>query len=434
LAVLDRFKRVWNAFRSNEEVPQEALGYGPSTGFRPQTTRYRTGNERTIVTSVYTRLGIDVAGIDFKHIQLDDAGRYLEDVDSGLNLCFSLESNLDQGPRAFRQDIAQTLFDKGVAAVVPVDTSDDPTDIGTFDIYTLRVGHITAWYPHHVRVDLYNENTGRRQEITLEKRVVAIIENPLYSVMNEPNSTLQRLIRKLGLLDNIDETSAGRLDLIIQLPYVIKSEARKQQAESRRKEIEFQLKSSQYGIAYADGTEKITQLNRPADNQLLKQVEYLTTMLYQQLGITPAVMDGTADEAAMLNYFNRTIEPILDAIKEAMERSFLGAVGVKKGQRIRYFKDPFNLVPVSELAVIADKFSRNEILTPNEIRGYMGIPPNEDPKADLLMNSNMPQALETGLEPEEEDDDLLQSAFDEIDMTLDEVFKEVGGEMNNGSG
>lgn len=395
MAVLDRIRHAWNAFRSNEnDYLENTLSYGPSTGFRPQSKRFGFSNEKSIVTSVYTRIGIDVSGIDLRHVQLDDQDRYEKDVDSKLNLCLSFESNLDQGPRAFRQDIAMTLFEKGVAAIVPVDTTEDPADDDSFDILTVRVGEVTAWFPQHVRVNLYNEATGLREEITLEKKFVAIVENPLYAVMNEPSSTLQRLIRKLNLLDNVDESSAGRLDLIIQLPYVVKSEARKQQAENRRKEIEFQLKSSQYGIAYADGTEKITQLNRPAENQLLAQVEYLTDMLFTQLGITPGVMDGTADEAAMLNYFNRTVEPILEAIMEAMQRAFLGMPRYITGQRIRYFKDPFNLVPAVEMATVVDKFSRNEILTPNEVRGFMGIPPSSDPKADKLNNSNMPQTEE----------------------------------------
>jgi hypothetical protein len=323
---------------------------------------------------------------------MDEFGRYSKDLDSGLNRCLTLEANLDQAPRAFRQDIVTTLFDKGVAAIVPVDTSVNPFDTDTYDIHTLRVGEVTTWYPNHVRVSIYNEVRGLREEVTLEKKFVSIVQNPLYAVMNEPNSTLQRLIRKLNLLDTVDEqSSSGKLDLIIQLPYVIKSDARRNQAEQRRKDIEFQLKGSQYGIAYTDGTEKITQLNRPAENNLLQQVEYLTDMLYSQLGITTAVMDGTADEKTMLNYYNRTIEPILDSIVEAMERTFVGRLGIAKKERIKYFRDPFKLVPVSNLAEIADKFTRNEILTSNEIRGFMGIPPSADPKADKLINSNMPQ-------------------------------------------
>jgi putative sterol carrier protein len=336
-------------------------------------------------------MSIDVSGVGFKHVQLDKEERYLEDKESGLSKALTLEPNLDQGPRAFRQDIAMTLFDKGAAAIVPVDTTQDPTTNEQFDIHTLRVGEIIDWYPKHVKVNLYNEATGLREDITLEKRYVAIVENPLYAVMNQQNGTLQRLIRKLTLLDAVDEQSgSGKLDLIIQLPYVIKSEARQKQAEARRESIELQLKDSQYGIAYTDSTEKITQLNRPAENNLLQQIEYLTKMLYGQLGITEDIMNGTADEKTMLNYYNRSIDPILQAITEAMQRSFLGPMGTAKGERVYYFKDPFKLVPVSEIAEIADKFTRNEILTSNEIRGFMGIEPFPDEKADKLNNSNMP--------------------------------------------
>ena len=397
MAFSDRLKRMWNAFRSTEQTdPFISYNVGPSSSIRPDRTRLRFTNERSIISSIYTRLSVDVAAIEIRHVELDDQNRYSEDVDSKLNTCLLLEPNLDQGPRAFRQDIAMTLFDKGSAAIVPVDTVEDPTTNMVFDIATLRVGEITSWYPRHVRVSVYNIATGLRQEITLEKRFVAIVENPLYSVMNEPNSTLQRLIRKLNLLDSVDEaTGSGKLDLIIQLPYVIKSEARKLQAEQRRQDIEFQLKGSQYGIAYTDGTEKITQLNRPAENNLLKQIEYLTTMLYGQLGLTEEIMNGTADEKAMLNYFNRTIEPLITAIIEAMQRAFLGRIGVSNKERIKYFQNPFKLVPVNDLAEIADKFTRNEILTANEIRGFMGLPPSKDPKADKLVNSNMPQPEES---------------------------------------
>lgn len=394
MPILDNFKRAWNAFRNTKDE-FSSFDYGPTAyygGGSPSRQRLYFYSERSIISSIYTRIAVDISGLLIKHVQLDDQGRYFGDIDSAMNQCFTLEANIDQAPRAFRQDIIMTLFDKGVAAVVPVDTSRSPETNMIFDIYTMRVGEIITWYPKHVRVSVYNENTGQREEITLEKRYVAIIENPLYSVMNEPNSTLQRLIRKLGLLDAVDEqSSSGKLDIIIQLPYVIKSEARRQQAEKRREDIEFQLKGSQYGIAYTDGTEKITQLNRPAENNLLKQVEYLTSMLYNQLGLTEEVMNGTADEEAMLNYFNRTIEPIVDAIVEAMQRAFLGPQGTQRDERIRYFRDPFKLVPVNEIAEIADKFTRNEILTANEIRGFMGIPPSDDPKADELKNSNMPQ-------------------------------------------
>lgn len=397
----DRIRKAWNAFRYSDATYKDDYNLGPPSygGYAPQKQQLRIFNERSIIASIYTRISIDVADLLIRHVKLDEFGRYSADVTSVLNKTLTLEPNLDQSPRAFRQDIAMTLFDKGCAAIVPVDTAVNPNTNETFDIYTLRVGEVVSWYPKHVRVNLYNENTGARQEITLQKRFVAIVENPLYSVMNEPNSTLQRLIRKLGLLDQLDElTGSGKLDIIIQLPYVIKSEARRQQAEQRRQDIEFQLSGSKYGIAYTDGTEKITQLNRPAENNLLAQVEYLTTLLFGQLGITDEIMNGTADEKAMLNYFNRTIEPIVDAIVQAMQRSFVGPTATARGERIQYFRDPFKLVPVADLAEIADKFTRNEILTSNEIRGFMGIPPSPEPKADQLANPNMPQPIDQ-LEP-----------------------------------
>lgn len=398
MAFGDRVKRMWNAFFNNEDKGFGSPQYGMTTnlsGGRPDRTRLRYTNEKSIISSIYTRLAIDVAAIDFRHVKIDDEERYSEDVNSNLNLCFTLEANIDQAPRAFKQDVILTLFDKGVAVIVPVDTIGIPTEDPTFDVVTMRVGEVTSWFPRHVRVSVYNENKGERQEITLEKRYLAIIENPLYSVMNESNSTLQRLIRKLNILDAVDEQSgSGKLDLIIQLPYVIKSEARKLQAEQRRQDIEFQLKGSQYGIAYTDGTEKITQLNRPAENNLLKQVEYLTNMLYGQLGLTEEVMNGTADEQAMLNYFNRTIEPLVTAMLEAMQRSLLGRVGTNNKERIKYFQNPFKLVPVKDLAEIADKFTRNEVLTSNEIRSFMGLKPSKDPKADKLLNSNVRQPSE----------------------------------------
>ncbi|MBA2727657.1 MAG: phage portal protein [Parachlamydiaceae bacterium] len=390
---------MWNAFQNNEQTQsnQDVLyGMGPNYNVRPDRTRLRYTNERSIISAIYTRLSVDLAAIDVRHVMLDEGGRYEKDSDSKLNECFTLEPNLDQAPRAFKQDICMTMFDKGSAAIVPVDTTVNPATGKVFDILTLRVGDVVAWYPRHVRVSLYNIATGSRQEIVLEKRNVAIVENPLYSVMNEPNSTLQRLIRKLNLLDAVDEQSgSGKLDLIIQLPYVIKSEAKRLAADKRREDIEFQLKGSQYGIAYTDATEKITQLNRPAENNLLKQVEYLTTMLYGQLGLTEEVMNGTADEKAMLNYFNRTIEPLVAGIVEAMQRAFVGGVGISNRERIKYFTNPFKLVPVNDLAEIADKFTRNEILTANEIRGFMGLQPSKDPKADKLVNSNMPQPVES---------------------------------------
>lgn len=344
-----------------------------------------------------TRVSIDVSSVDIRHVRTDDQRRYLEDIDSGLNNCLTLEANIDQAARQFRIDLMMSLCDSGVVAVVPVDTSISPTKSGGYDILTLRVGEVVAWYPYHVRVKLFNEAKGVREEIVLEKKFVAIVENPLYTVMNEPNSTLQRLIRKLNLLDGADEqVASGKLDLIIQLPYVIKSEARRQQAEQRRKDIEFQLKGSQYGIAYTDGTEKITQLNRPAENNLLVQIEYLTKLLYSQLGLTEEVMNGTADEKAMINYFNRTVEPFLTAIVEAMRRSFLTKTARSQRQTVMFFRDPFRLMPISEIAEIADKFTRNEIATSNEIRQAIGWIPSKDPKADQLVNANMP-ARDTGI-------------------------------------
>lgn len=395
MAVLERIVSAWNAFRDTNRLrPAASTPYGHTYTSKPDQHRFRSySNERTIITSIYTRMSIDVASVGYRHVQHDDKGRFASDVDSALAKALTFEPNLDQGPQAFRQDIAMTLFDKGSAAIVPVDTTTDPLMSREFDIFTLRVGEIVEWYPNHVKVNLYNQATGKREEITLEKRLVAIVENPLYAVMNAPNGTLQRLIRKLTLLDAVDEqSSSGKLDLIIQLPYVVKSEARKQQAAERRENIQLQLKDSQYGIAYTDATEKITQLNRPAENNLLGQVEWLTKMLYGQLGITEEVMNGTADEAAMINYHNRAIDPIIQAITEAMQRSFIGLTRTTEGERIQAFKDPFRLVPVSDLAEISDKFARNEILTSNEIRGFMGIPPSTDPKADQLVNSNMPQS------------------------------------------
>lgn len=394
VTIKERFSKAVNAFtntKDTEEFWGENAFYGGGQSSQPGRTHLRITNERSIITSIYTRISIDVASVLIKHVRLDDQDRYLEDVDSGLNNCLTLEANLDQAARALRQDVAMTLCDPGVAVVVPVDTTLNPNVTASYDILTMRVGQVVRWYPKHVRVSLYNENTGKREELTVPKSVAAIVENPLYAVMNEPNSTLQRLIRKLNLLDSVDEQSAsGKLDLIIQLPYVIKSEARKQQAEQRRKDIEFQLKGSQYGIAYTDGTEKITQLNRPAENNLLGQVEYLTDMLYGQLGITKEVMLGTADEQAMLNYWNRTIEPIVDAIVEEMRRKFLTKTARTQKQSIEYFRDPFKLIPIGNIAEIADKFARNEILSSNEVRQIVGFKPSGDPKADQLINSNMP--------------------------------------------
>jgi hypothetical protein len=390
-----RLKHAWNAFTNQKEdiFAGPFSSGGASYGVRPDRIRLRISNERSYISSIYTRISIDIASIVTKHVRLDDEDRYLEDIDSSLNDCLTLESNTDQTARALKQDIVLTLFDKGVAAIVPVDTTLDPNLTGAYDVSTLRVGEIVTWFPQKVRVSVYNEQTGRREEVTLDKSFVAIVENPLYNVMNEPNSTLQRLIRKLNLMDSVDEqSSSGKLDLIIQLPYVIKSEARRQQADQRRKDIEFQLKGSQYGIAYTDGTEKVTQLNRPAENNLLAQIEYLSAMLYGQLGITEEVMNGTADEKTMINYYNRTVEPVLSAIVDSMKRTFLTKTARSQNQSIMFFRDPFKLVPLADLAEIADKFTRNEILTSNEFRQVIGFKPSKDPKADSLRNSNMPQS------------------------------------------
>jgi Phage portal protein len=393
----DVLKHAWNVFSNNEDK-RNFGGNTPVTygSGNPSRTRLRIPNERSMVSSIYTRMAIDVSSIEMRHVRLDDQKRYISDIDSGLNNCLTVEANLDQAARAFRQDAVLTLFDKGSVALVPVDTSISPETNGGYEILTLRVGEIVRWMPKHVRVSVYNEAIAKREEITIEKTAVAIIENPLYSVMNEQNSTLQRLLHKLNLLDAVDEQSAsGKLDLIIQLPYVIKSEARRQQAEQRRADIEFQLKGSQYGIAYTDGTEKITQLNRPAENNLMAQIEFLSVMLYGQLGITEEVMNGTADEKAMLNYWNRTVEPILTAIVEGMRRSFLTKTARTQKQTILFFRDPFRLVPIENIAEIADKFTRNEIMTSNEMRQVVGMAPHPDPKADQLLNSNMPQGSPT---------------------------------------
>lgn len=400
----DRLMHAWNAFSNWEQrSPNLSQQYGITQSFRPDRNTLRITNERSIIASILTRMAMDVASIDLLHVRLDEDKRFLEEIDSGLNNCLTVEANLDQAARAFRQDIAQTLFDEGVAAIVPVDTTLNPNVTGGYDILTLRVGKITEWMPRHIKVDLYNEEKGKRQQIVIPKKMAAIVENPLYSVMNEPNSTLQRLIRALNTMDTMDEKNAqGKLDLIIQLPYTIKSEARQQQAEKRRKDIEFQLTGSKYGIAYTDATEKVTQLNRPVENNLLQKVEYLTKMLYSQLGLTEEIMSGTADERAMLNYNNRTIEPVVTAIVEAMRRTFLTKTARSQRQSIVATRNPFRLVPVDQIAEIADKFTRNEIMTANEIRSVIGMRPADDPKADELRNSNMPQEEDSGLVGENE--------------------------------
>ena len=386
-----RLKHAWNVFVGNKD-PTYYRDIGNGYFYRPDRPRFTRGNERSIVTSVYNRIALDVAGINIQHCKLDDEGRFVSIIESKLNNCLNLEANIDQTGRAFIQDIVMSMLDEGCVAVVPVDTTIDPRVTGSYDISTMRTGRIIEWYPSYVKVRVYNDRIGEKQDITLPKSMVAIIENPLYAVINEHNSTMQRLIRKLSLLDITDEqTASGKLDLIIQLPYVIKTDARRQQAEKRRKDIEMQLASSKYGIAYADGTERITQLNRSVENNLMKQVEYLTSTLYGQLGLTQSIMDGTADEKTMLNYYSRTIEPIVSAIVDEMKRKFLTKTARSQLQSIVYFRDPFKLVPVNELAEIADKLTRNEIMTSNEIRQKIGMKPSFDPKADQLVNSNVRQ-------------------------------------------
>lgn len=388
-----RLKHAWNAFFNRD--PTSYRDIGGSYSYRPDRPRFTRGNEKSIVTSVYNRIALDVAVINIQHIRLDDNGRFLESMKTSLNDCLTLEANLDQTSRAFFQDVVISMFDEGCVAIVPVETSADPDKTGSYDIYSMRTGKILEWFPKHVRVRVYNELTGKKEDIVLSKDSVAIVENPLYAVINEPNSTMQRLIRKLNLLDFIDEqSSSGKLDLIIQLPYVIKTEARRQQAELRRKDIENQLSGSKYGIAYTDGTERITQLNRPVENNLMKQIEYLTNLLYSQLGLTQTIMDGSADDKTMLNYYNRTIEPIVSAIVDEMKRKFLTKTARSQLQSIWFFRDPFKLVPVADIAEIADKFTRNEIMTSNEIRQIVGMKPSEDPRADELRNKNLSEPSE----------------------------------------
>lgn len=392
-----RLKHAWNAFTGTDYTTYQDVGPGYSS--RPDRIRLTRGNERSIITSVYNRIALDVAALNVQHIRLDENGRFLSVIQDGLNTCLTVEANIDQTARAFIQDIVVSMLDEGCVAIVPVDTTYDPSVTGSYDIQTMRVGKILDWYPQHVRVRLYNERTGTKENILVPKSTVAIVENPLYAVVNEPNSTMQRLIRKLNLLDVIDEQSgSGKLDLIIQLPYVIKTEARRQQAENRRKDIEAQLSGTKYGIAYADGTERITQLNRSVNNNLMSQIEYLTSMLYSQLGITQSILDGTADEKTMLNYNNRTIEPIISAIVDEMKRKFLTKTARSQSQSISFFRDPFKLVPVNDIAEIADKFTRNEIMTSNEIRQVIGMKPSDDPRADELRNKNLSAPIES--EPE----------------------------------
>ncbi len=405
-----RLKRAWNVFTGNEWPQYRDIG--PSTYYRPDRPRLTRGNEQSIINGICNRIAIDVASIDIKHVQLDKNGRFLEEKKSYLNYCLTERANVDQTAAAFIQDVVMSMLDEGVVGILPTEATADPAYTDSYDIGSWRTAKIVEWYPRHVKLRAYNDRLGRQEDVIRPKTAVAIVTNPLYSVMNEPNSTLQRLIRKLNLLDVIDEQSgSGKLDLIIQLPYVIKTEQRRQQAESRRKQIEYQLAGSKYGIAYTDGTERITQLNRSVENNLMSQIEYLTSMLYSQLGITQGVMDGTADEKTMLNYDNRTIVPIISAIRDAMRSTFLSKTARTQGQSIEYFRDPFRLVPVADMAEIADKFTRNEIMSSNEIRQVIGMKPSKDPKADELRNKNLSkpgdeeptrETIDTNIQKEEE--------------------------------
>lgn len=417
MGIMDRLQSAWNAFNNRDPTDRYSYGYGnTSYSYRPDRIRFSSGNERTIITSVYNRIAMDAAAIDIKHVRLDENERYMETIKSGLNTCLSLEANIDQTGRSFLQDVFMSMLDEGCVAIVPVDTSANPKLTTSYDILSIRTGKILEWKPESVKVRVYNDRSGQKEDVWMPKRIVGIIENPLYAVINERNSTMQRLVRKLALLDAVDEqSSSGKLDLIIQLPYVVKSEARRQQADKRRKDIEDQLSGSKYGIAYTDSTEKITQLNRPIENNLMKQVEYLTSMLYSQLGITQSILDGTADEKTMLNYYSRTIEPMVSALVDELKRKFLSKTARSQSQSILYFRDPFGLVPVNDLAEIADKFTRNEIMSKNEIRQIVGMKPSDDPKADKLINSNITQPSEQVNQPE---------------VRVEEKLKE--GEIQNG--
>lgn len=433
-----RLKKAWNAFTNRDPTPNY-FNIGQSYSYRPDRIRLSRGNERSIVTSIFNRIAIDVSCIEIRHCKLDDDGRYDSDIKSGLNECLSLEANIDQTSRSFIQDVVMSMLDEGCVAIVPIDASDNILRTNSYDIYSMRTGKILEWKPAHVLVRVYNDRTGNKEDILMPKSKVAIIENPLYSIINEPNSTLQRLMRKLSLLDVTDEqTASGKLDLIIQLPYLIKTDARREQADKRRKDIEMQLSGSKYGIAYTDGTEKITQLNRPIENNLMTQVEYLTNQLFAQLGITQAILDGTADEKTMLNYYSRSIEPITSAITIEMKRKFLTKTARTQNQSIEAFRDPFKLVPINNIAEIADKFTRNEILTSNEIRQIIGFKPSSEPKADQLLNSNLnhpemntdmayedSRAQQTGMTEEEYMRHM--QVLDDIDGSIDELESQFKG-------
>lgn len=397
MSLIDKLQRAWNLFSNRDPTDYGyRMDYGSASYYRPDRVRLTPSNERTIIAAITNRIATDVAQIEIRHVKLDNMGRYSEDVNSDLNNCLTTEANKDQSGRAFRQDIAMSLIDQGCVAIVPVDTDDDIYKQDSFGIITLRVGKIIEWFPDNIRVELYNDRTGQREQKIVPKSNVAIVENPFYAIMNEPNSTLRRLTQKLSMLDSVDElTSSGKLDLIIQLPYVVKTAAQRHEADKRRKEIERQLNDATYGIAYTDGTEHITQLNRPAENNLMAQVQYLTDMLFSQLGITQSILDGTADEQTLNNYYDRTIEPIVAAITDEMRRKFLTKTARSQGHSIMFFRDPFKLIPASKIAEIADKFTRNEILSSNEVRGIVGYKPVNDPAADELRNANLNQQKDT---------------------------------------
>lgn len=415
-----RLRHAWDVFR-NREPTYNYINTGPGTTYRPDRKQLTGGNDRSIVTAIFNRIAIDVASIDIRHCRMDENGRFKEYINSSLDNCLNLEANLDQSGRAFKQDIVMSMLDEGVVAIVPIDTTLNPTKTTSYDIESMRTGKIVEWYPKHVKVNVYNEKTGLREDIKLPKDMVAIIENPLYAIVNEHNSTMQRLKRKLVLLDSADEaTNSGKLDMIIQLPYVIKTDSRKKLAEKRKQDIEDQLKGP-YGIAYVDGTEKVIQLNRPIENNLLKQVEYLTNSLYSQLGITEEILNGTADEQTMLNYNSRIIEPIVSAIVDNMKRTFLTKTARTQSQTLMFFRDPFKLVPVNNIAEIADKFTRNEILTSNEVRGIIGMKPSNDPKADKLINSNLNQPDDGKNVPVSDNSDDADTRPDNMAPTISSV-------------
>ena len=422
----DRLQHAWNAFTNRDPTENYQYTGEHSSSYRPDRPRLSRGNERSIATSVFNRIAMDAAAINIRHGKEDQNGRFISYVSSGLNNCLSLEANKDQTGRAFIQDVVLSMLDEGCVAIVPVDTNIANDGKNIVDIETMRTGKIKQWFPNHVLVELYNDQTGINQEIKLAKSAIGIVENPLYAVINEPNSTLQRLVRKLVLLDAVDnQSSSGKLDLIMQLPYVIKTEARRREAEKRKKDLEEQLSGSKYGIGYIDGTEKVTQLNRPIENNLMKQIEYLTSMLYSQLGITTGVLDGTANDMTMLNYYSRTIEPIVAAVCEEMKRKFISKTARTQGQSIVYMRDPFKLLPLSNLAEIADKFTRNEVLTANEIRQGMGIIPSTDPKADKLQNSNMPQPPDPSMSPPQDPNQQPASSGIDMNAERDKIFNEV---------